>query len=149
MTDVPIYDPRPAWVVAAIDLAERVLATYLEALIGLLLVSGPLNLAAAQVAAIATIPAALAVVSNSVTALAIPVGLPFTVDLAARAAKTAVQTFLGYLLAAPVFGLERSLLTAALAAVVPAVLAVVKAALATRVGDPTSAALLPAAVDAR
>lgn len=135
---------RPRWVDAAINLLERVLATYFEALLGLLLASGPLDLSAAQAAAIAAVPAALAVLSANVTALTIPGGLPFYVDMAARAAKTAIQTFLGFLIAAPVFGLDRSLLTAAAAAVLPAVLAVVKAALATRVGDHRSAALRPA-----
>lgn len=132
------------WTTAAVNLLERVLATYLEAFLGLLLAGPTLNLSTAQAAAIATIPAGLAVLSNSLTTLAIPTNLPFFVDMLARAGKTAVQTFLGYLLAAPIFALERSLLTAAAAAVLPAALAVVKAAVASRVGQRGTAALVPA-----
>lgn len=41
------------------DLAERVIATYVQSVIGLLLVSGVTDLAVVQSAAVAAIPAAL------------------------------------------------------------------------------------------
>lgn len=44
------------------DTAERATATYVEVVIGLLLVAGPLDLDKIEVALVAAIPAALAVV---------------------------------------------------------------------------------------
>ena len=44
-----------------VDTAERVVATYLETLVGLLIVAGPLNLDAFEVAAVSALPAAAAV----------------------------------------------------------------------------------------
>lgn len=46
------------------DLLERAVATYVQALIGLLIVSGVTDLAAVQSAAIAAIPAALSVIKS-------------------------------------------------------------------------------------
>lgn len=48
------------------DLAERTAATYAEVVIGLLLVAGPLNLDKVEVALVAAIPAALAVVKAAI-----------------------------------------------------------------------------------
>jgi hypothetical protein len=45
-----------------LDTAERAVATYVEVVIGLLLVSGPLDLDKVEVALVGAIPAALAVV---------------------------------------------------------------------------------------
>lgn len=47
-----------------IDLAERVAATYLQSFIGLLLVSGALDIDTLKAAALAAVPAALAVVKG-------------------------------------------------------------------------------------
>lgn len=49
-----------------IDTAERVVATYVEVVIGLLLVAGPLDLDKVEVALVAAIPAALAVVKAAI-----------------------------------------------------------------------------------
>ena len=48
-----------------IDIAERTVATYAEAYIGLLLVSGATNLSLLKSAAVAAIPAGLAVVKGA------------------------------------------------------------------------------------
>ncbi|MFL4903853.1 hypothetical protein ACJ6WF_11860 [Streptomyces sp. MMS24-I2-30] len=49
------------------DLAERTIATYLEAFLGLLLASGVIDLSAAKAAAVAAIPAGLAVVKGALS----------------------------------------------------------------------------------
>lgn len=46
------------------DLAERAIATYIQVLIGLLIVSGVTDFTAVKAAAIAAIPAALSVVKS-------------------------------------------------------------------------------------
>ena len=47
-----------------VDLVERAVATYVQTLIGLLIVSGVTDLAAIQSAAVAAIPAGLSVVKS-------------------------------------------------------------------------------------
>ncbi len=60
---------------AALDIAERTVATYLETFLGLLLASTTvLDLGVLKVAAIAAIPAALAVVKGGLAALLGPTG---------------------------------------------------------------------------
>ncbi len=48
-----------------IDTAERAIATYVEVVIGLLLVAGPLDLEKVEVALVAAIPAALSVIKSA------------------------------------------------------------------------------------
>lgn len=50
----------------ALDLGERVLATYLQAFIGLLIVAQVLDINAVKAAAIAAIPATLAVIKGAI-----------------------------------------------------------------------------------
>lgn len=49
-----------------IDTAERAVATYVEVVCGLLIVAGPLELDKVEVALVAAIPAALAVVKAAI-----------------------------------------------------------------------------------
>lgn len=51
------------------DIAERTTATYLQALVGLLLVGNVIDLSAVRAAAVAAVPAALAVLKGAVAAL--------------------------------------------------------------------------------
>ncbi|MER6531144.1 hypothetical protein [Streptomyces sp. NPDC001508] len=51
------------------DLAERTIATYLEAFLGLLLASSIVDLSTAKAAAVAAIPAGLAVVKGALSSL--------------------------------------------------------------------------------
>ncbi|MFF4752644.1 hypothetical protein [Streptomyces sp. NPDC001270] len=51
------------------DLAERTVATYLEAFLGLLLASSVVDLSTAKAAAVAAIPAGLAVVKGALSSL--------------------------------------------------------------------------------
>ena len=50
-----------------VDLAERTVATYLEAFLGLLLAGSVVDLPAAKAAAVAAIPAGLAVVKGALS----------------------------------------------------------------------------------
>lgn len=50
------------------DLAERVIATYLEAFVGLLLVAPALDIDAVTAALVAAIPAALSIVKGALSA---------------------------------------------------------------------------------
>ncbi|MFJ5923841.1 hypothetical protein ACIQF6_14710 [Kitasatospora sp. NPDC092948] len=71
-----------------VDLAERTSATYAEALIGLLLVGGITSLSAAESAAVAAIPAGLAVVKGALSSFLGRTGtaalLPTAADPASR-----------------------------------------------------------------
>lgn len=49
-----------------VDTAERAVATYVEVVIGLLLVAGPLDLDKVEVALVAALPAALSVVKSAI-----------------------------------------------------------------------------------
>lgn len=49
-----------------IDTAERAVATYVEVVIGLLLVAGPLDLDKVEVALVGAIPAALSVIKSAI-----------------------------------------------------------------------------------
>lgn len=115
--------------------AEKTIATYLQAFVALLLVSaeGPLSLEVVESAAIASIPAALT------AALAwFPTNYtgPFWVSLAGNVVRTFCVTFVTYIAAVPVFTLDKSLLTAAATAAIAAALAAVKGGLASKVGSP-------------
>lgn len=132
----------PAQRIAAI--AEKAIATYVEAFITLLLVH-PLGASTAQSAAIAAIPALLTFLLASIPT--VPAGLSFWWDLFFRTARTFAVTWLGFLLAIVPFHLDRSVGLASLAAAGSAALAVLKAGLASFIGNRQSAALLPAKVD--
>lgn len=130
---------------ALINLAERTGMTYLEAFITLLLAAGSLNWSIVQVAGVAAIPAGLTVVAVGVPQVG--EGLPFAIDLVLRSVRTFVVTFLGFLIAMPVFSFDWTAWKAAAIAAVPAALAVAKGLLASTVGNKT-AALLPASLEA-
>lgn len=61
-----------------IDTAERAIATYVEVVLGLVIVAGPLDLDKIEVALVAALPAALAVIK---AALASRVGAKGTASL--------------------------------------------------------------------
>lgn len=139
-TTDPVATPRPPGAVDYfLSLLEKVVATYLEAFVSLLLVGTAIDVSTAEAAAIAAIPAALTVVANGLPV--VPIGLPFWTDLALRIVRTYVAGFVGFLVAVPVFELEIGILTAAAVGALPAVLAVAKGALSSRIGAETPAAL--------
>jgi len=126
-------------------LAEKVATTYVEAFLTILLGGDWLNVSTAEAAAIAALPAALTVIANG-TPL-VPIGLPFYVDLGLRAVRTYAVTFVGFAAAVPVFALDYSIAVSASAAGMTAALALVKGALASKIGRSDSAAVLPASLD--
>lgn len=126
-------------------LSEKTASTYVQAFITALLIGSAIDVSTGQAAALAAIPAALTIVMNGLPG--VPVGLPFYVDLTFRVLRTYVAGFLGFLVAMPTFRLSYSILQAAAAGALPAALAILKGGLASQVGDPASAALLPASVD--
>lgn len=127
-----------------IALFEKVVWTYLQAFLTVWTL-GPLDASTGQAAAIASIPAALTVVMNSLPAA--PADLPFGADVIWRTGRTYVAGFLGFLVAVPVFRLDYSIAVAASAAAMPAALAVAKGLIASKIGSSDSAATLPASMD--
>lgn len=130
---------------ALLSLLEKAALTFLQVFVMTLSVGGALDVSTAQAAIIAGIGAAVTVIANGIPAT-VP-DLPFWLDLALRTIRTYVAAFVAYLLALPALDLSYSTLAAASAAALPAVLAVVKGAVASRLGEPGSAALLPARYD--
>lgn len=125
------------------SLAEKTILTYVQSFIALLVVNATnstYNYSTATAAAVAAIPAALTVVANGLPVVA--EGLPFYTDLVARTIRTYVAAFLGLLVAVPTFTLDVSSFQAAAIAAIPAALAVIKALVAKRIGDPTTASLV-------
>lgn len=129
---------------AVLALLEKAGLTFLQVFVTALLAGGSIDVSTAQAAIIGGIAAAVTVIANGIPAT---VQLSFWLDLVLRTVRTYVAAFVAYLLALPVLDLSYSTLAAASAAALPAVLAVVKGAVASRIGEPDSAALLPAKYD--
>lgn len=123
-----------------LTLIEKVASTYVQALLALVILSGTVSFT--EELAIAALPAALTVLANALPTLGLP-GLPFAAELVFRIVRSFVATFIGYLLAVPVFTLDPSVLQAAKTAGLMAALVVVKGLVAKQVGSPDSPALLP------
>lgn len=130
---------------AVLALLEKAALTFLQVFVTALLAGGSIDVSTAQAAIIGGIAAAITVIANGIPA--ITPTLPFWLDLLLRTVRTYVAAFVAFLLALPVLDLSYSTLAAASAAALPAVLAVVKGAVASRIGEPDSAALLPAKYD--
>lgn len=128
-------------------LVEKVISTYVQSVIGLIILdlNDTVSTSTPTALAIAALPAAITVLTASLPT--VPERLPFYVALLGNTARTFVQGFLGFLLAQQVFTLDVSVGQAAVFAALPAALAVLKAGIATRVGDPNTPNLLPANVD--
>ena len=129
---------------ALLSLLEKAGLTFLQVFVMTLSVGGSLDVSTAQAAIIGGIGAAVTVIANGIPAV---VPLSFWLDLVLRTVRTYVAAFVAYLLALPILDLSYSTLAAASAAALPAVLAVVKGAVASRIGEHDSAALLPAKYD--
>lgn len=146
----PYRKDHPMTTRPLVVLVEKTIATYLQALVVALLGSSffdQVDLSVARALAIAAIPAALTVLVNATSAATIPTSLPPLVQAVLRILRTAGVAFLGYLIAIPTFGLERSILHAALAAAGVALLAAVKAELGQFIGNPQTVAWLPEHLD--
>lgn len=126
-------------------LFEKVASTYVQAFIALLVVHDVIGAGVAQTAAIAAVPAALTAFVNALPA--VPLGMPFYVDLVLRVVRTYLASFVGLLVAMPVFHLNLTATVAAASAALPSALAVLKGGLAAKVGNTATAALVPAKFD--
>lgn len=126
-------------------LAEKVVSTYVQAFLSLLIVHDTIGATTPQVAAIAAVPTALTAFVNALPA--VPAGLPFSIDLALRVVRTYLATFVGLLLAMPVLHLNFTIVVATATSALPAALAVLKGAIAAKVGNGATAALVPARFD--
>jgi len=122
-------------------LLEKAVTTYVEAFLALLAASSVLDISVAQSAAIAAIPSAFTVIANGIPQP--PVGMSFYSDLIFRIVRTYVVSFVGLLVAAPIFEFSVGALQSAAIGAIPAALAVVKGILAGRVGNRETPALLP------
>ncbi|MEU0937563.1 hypothetical protein [Embleya sp. NPDC005971] len=135
------------------DLAERTAATFVQAFAAALLLGAHYDLSAAQAAALAAVPAGIAVIKNAIGAFLLRrtadptprTGAAYLVDLAERTVATYAEAFAGALILHGT--LSMSVLDSALYAAVPAALAVLKGGLARFVGDSATAAFLPAEKD--
>lgn len=125
-------------------LAEKTIATYVEVFVTLLGAGSVLDSPTTTAASMAAIPAALTVIANGLPE--VPAGLTFWLDLVLRVARTYAVTFVGLLVAVPIFRADVSVINAAALAAVPAALAAIKSGLASKIGAPTPA-LLPAGLD--
>ena len=100
----------------------------------------------AQAAAIGAVAAAITVVANGLPQIEVVTGNALF-DTVGRVIRTGVVSVLGYLVAAPILDLSVEGLKAAAIAAIPAILAAVKGAVGTKIGDPETAATLPANLD--
>lgn len=135
------------------DVAERTAATFVQAFVAALMLGGAYDLSAAQAAGLAGAIAAIAVIKNALSAFLLArgadptarTGVAYAVDLVERTAATYVEAFAGALVLHGTLSL--TIAQSAAYAGIPAALAVLKGGLARFVGDPASAALLPASKD--
>lgn len=128
-----------------IGLFEKAATTYIEALIAVVAASSTLGVSVLQSAAIAAIPAALTVIANGIPQP--PVNLPFYTDMAFRTIRTYVVSFVGILVAMPMFDFSISILQTAALGALPAAFAVIKGIVAGRMGNKETSALLPLRYD--
>lgn len=126
---------------------EKVIATYVQSLIGLVILdlNDTLNTQTPTMLAIAALPAAITVISASIPAAS--ARLPYVTQLVLNTARTFVQGFFGYLLAIVPFRLDASVGQAAAFAALPAALAFLKGGLARYVGNSSTPNLLPVELD--
>lgn len=128
------------------DVVEKIVSTYWQALVVILLDTeffvAP-NASIALVAAVAAVPAVITLGLNVLQRWMPDEKWPPLAQAAFRVVRTAIATGGGLLVAAPVFDFSAGLWSAAVAAVGASALAGLKAELALHVGDRTLAGLLP------
>jgi len=127
-------------------LAEKTFWTFVEVFITSLLAAGSFGADGWTAAGIAAISAALTVIANGLGGVEIITDNAY-LDIAFRTIRTWAVSFTGFLIAAPTFELSISAATAAAVAAVPSAISVLKSWTATKIGNKTTAALLPGKVD--
>lgn len=129
------------------DVLERGFWTYVQAFLGLVIVSAAsdsyLDFTTAQAAALAALPALASFLTGALPQSA---GSGF-LDVVYRAARTFAVSFLGFIAGMQVFTYESGAWRTALVAAVAAGLSVLKSGIAMRVGNPDSGATLSTALD--
>lgn len=141
----PTTTPSP-WA-PLLALLERAGWQALEVFLAALLGAGALGADVAQAGILAAIAAAITVLANGVPQLAIPTGLPWAVDVALRVARSFVSAFLAPIAAMAVLPLDMATWQAAALGGAVAGVTVLKSIVATRTGNPDTAATLPARLD--
>lgn len=131
------------------DAAERILSTYVESFVALLAVTtiGDLDLSGLAAVGWAAVPAVLTLARTLLVELLDRPSrsVSWLRDTVERAAATWGASFVAVLAAGWGDKIDLSVFQSAAVAALPAGLAVVKAAVASRVGDRSTAALLPKA----
>lgn len=123
-----------------LDLLERAGTTYVEALLGFVLLAPVLDVSVLTAALVAGLPALFSVLKAGIYEfLEVRPRRSFAMDLLERTIGTYLVTFLGLVVVNPG---EVATYSLALVAALPAALAVVKGALASRVASPTNASLV-------
>jgi len=129
-----------------IELSEKTLGTFVEVFLTAFVGSQAFGMDAAQAAGLAGIAAALTVIADG--AMSFDLSGNGWDDIAMRGGRTAIVSFVGLLVAAPILDLSTEGLKVAALSVIPAVLAVIKSGVAARfVGSDATGALLPLKYD--
>ena len=138
------------WLTDLWRLIERTGWTYVQAIVAVLLSTtwfGGDAVPTVELLLVSTMPAALTLLLSSIRGLNLPEHFPRQAQVAFAVVRTFLASALGYLLAAPVFGVDYTNLRATAMAGGVAVLALVKTELASFVGNPETVHTLSARRD--
>ena len=123
---------------------EKVFWTFIQTLIGYLLLQSVFDIDSGKAAALAGIAAGI----NTLIAMSpVSIGLHPIVDLLYRAVRTFGIAFITPLIASGLLDIDFAAWKAAAVAALPALLSVLKSYAATKLGDHNTAATLPARLD--
>jgi len=152
-TTTPVPPPVPLKDAAASlsGLIEKAVLTFIEAFVAGLVMNQTDWLVTDNVNLLwlASACAAATVLANGAANLLIPTTLPIWAQTALRVIRTFAATFFTFLVAQPSFTLNPDTVTAACVAGIAAALTLVKALIASRVGNHATTALLPASLDSK
>lgn len=128
-----------------VPITEKVLSQFVQAFVVALFGGMAFGWNALQCAALAGVSAVITLALNTVNSAVIPQGMPFYTDLTLRVARSGASAFLAFMVMAPVLDVQSGdFWKAALGAGAVGAVAALKAQGARQVGDPQTAALLPA-----
>lgn len=131
-----------------VPIVEKVLSQFVQAFVVALFGGMAFGWTAIQCAALAGVSAVITLALNSVNSAVIPVGMPFYTDLTLRVLRSGASAFLAFMVMAPVLDVQSGdFWKAALGAGAVGAVSALKAQGARQVGDPETAALLPATLD--
>lgn len=123
------------------DIGERALTTFVITFISLFGLSGAITMTATTAAAVGGLAAALSLIKNALTGvIAASNGGTWWQDMLERTMWTFIQVWIGLIVVNGTIAFSQWKITAI--AAIPAALDVIKSVLASRVGDPDTAAFL-------